>query len=458
MDEGNRMVGQGRQKQMIYLFLAGLLSSSVAFAGSLTIREITLKGNSEVEILFDSPINKRMLELDYVRDIAQLSIQNSTIYPAKILHAEKQSFNKVFAYQYAPALVRVRFSVDGIAGKFQGKVDTQISGNKLTVRFPAPPKSEKSEEPVAKASTVEKTEKTERAEKADRSDDENDKELLAKIERNEGSEKDDKSERRSKNSKAEKAEKAEKASSDKTLTGKKQATLGGARPAPSAARSMLAMVLVVGGLGAVLFWVKRKKNSQATRVGDNWLSNLLPQGMRKQKSFIEIVGQHALGPKQSITVVKIRGQQFVLGVTQDSVQLISQIDSDETEVDLLEDPAVAASLGKMFGSTPQKSTPETRSTLGNTFATLLKGTAKNPSAPVPKVTSGIPGGPAVQPRASTFPSGASTGSAVAAIGRQQYAQQAPAATPAVAVSRNTNPASAPGIRDQIRKRLEGARS
>lgn len=426
---------------MIYFFLAGLLASSSAFA-SLTIREITLKGNNEVEIQFDSPINKRQLELDYVRDIAQLSIQNSTIYPAKILHAEKQSFNKVFAYQYAPSLVRVRFSVDGVAGQFQGKVDTQISGNKLTVRFPAPLQGEKAEEAVAKAEKAEK-------------DEDHEKELLAKIERNEHSEKaekEEKSERRSK-----KNEKAEKASSDKSLTGKKQ-SLGGAKPAPSAARSMMAMVLVVGGLAAVLFWVKRKKGSQATRVGDNWLSNLLPQGMRKQKSFIEVVGQHALGPKQSITVVKIRGQQFVLGVTQDSVQLISQIDSDESEMDLLEDPAVAASLGKMFGSTPQKSTAETRNSLGTTFANLLKGTAANPAAPAPKVTSAPQGGPAIQPRANTFPAGASSGSAVAAIGRQQYAQQAPAATPAVAVSRATGPAANPGIRDQIRKRLEGARS
>ena len=406
------MKSQGWHRKFLFLMVVSALTYSSVFASSLTIREITLKGNNEVEIQFDSPVSKKMLELDYVRDIAQLSITNSTIYPAKILHAEKQSFNKVFAYQYAPNLVRVRFSVEGIAGQFQGRVETQISGNRLTIRFPQ----------VTAASAGAISEDAENA-------------LLAKIEKSEKSEKADSVPEKSNNSDRS-SEKAE-----KSLTGKKTTSmLGGVKAGPSVLRSMLAMLLIVGGLGAVLVWIKRKKNAaQATKVGGKWYSNFLPQGMRKQKSFIEIIAQHALGPKQSITVVKIRGQQFVLGVTQDSVQLITQIDADETEVDLLEDPAVAASLGKMFGSAPQKAE---KSTLGSTFANLLKSTVNTGKAAV--------NAPA-KPPAST---------STANIRPLENSIQIPA-TPAVAITRGiahapVNPNS--GIRDQIRKRLEGARS
>src|SRR4051794_7513671 len=98
MDEGNHMISQGWQRKLLFLFAVSALTCSSVFANSLTIREIALRGNNEIEIQFDTPVAKRQLEFDYVRDIAQLSIQNSTIYPAKILHADKQSFNKVFAY------------------------------------------------------------------------------------------------------------------------------------------------------------------------------------------------------------------------------------------------------------------------------------------------------------------------------------------------------------------------
>jgi flagellar biogenesis protein FliO len=151
--------------------------------------------------------------------------------------------------------------------------------------------------------------------------------------------------------------------------------LGGARPGPSAIRSFLAMLLVVGGLGVALLYVKKKKASpQAKKVGDSWISNLLA-GNNKKKSLIEVVAVHPLGPKQSITVVRIRGQQLVLGVTEGNVQLITQLDSDD-EIDLMDDPKVADSIGKIFGGKPAvqpiaKQVPMQRQTDAS-FGSLLK--------------------------------------------------------------------------------------
>jgi flagellar biogenesis protein FliO len=116
-------------------------------------------------------------------------------------------------------------------------------------------------------------------------------------------------------------------------------------------RSLLALALVLGGLGLLLIYVKRRNSigGQARKVnGSSWFSNLLPQN-RKQKPIMEVVATHVLGPKQSIVVMKIRGQQFVLAVTAENIQLITQLDAEESELDLLDDPKVAASIGKMFG-------------------------------------------------------------------------------------------------------------
>jgi flagellar biogenesis protein FliO len=413
-DEGNLMSSQGWQKQSIQfwnrvstrfclagLFLFGAFGFFNAANANTTIRDVVLKGNNEVEVQFDSPVQKGMFEIDFVRDIVQVSVQKATIYPAKILHAKDQSFNKVFGYQYSPNLVRIRFSVEGSANQYQGKLVTQLQGSRLLVRFP-------------------KTETTAAA---------SEEALLAKVMAEPKAEVPAEKVTAEKNTERTTEKSAEK----KPLTGKKSnLKLTSATPTQSVGKSFLAMFLVVGALGLTLIIVKRKrKGAQATKVGDSWIQNLLPQGMRKQKSLIEVVGQHALGPKQSITVVRIRGQQFVLGVTQDSVQLITQLDADETEVDLLDDPKVAASIGKMFGNAPVKQA-ETQKKSAN-FDQLLKG---------------------------------STG-ATAVMGRAQYAQQfgnkteptvvsAPSA-PSVAAVRSVATApsvSAPSIRDQIRRRLE----
>jgi flagellar biogenesis protein FliO len=176
------------------------------------------------------------------------------------------------------------------------------------------------------------------------------------------------------------------------------------------------MFLIVGGLGMVLLYVKKKAGSaQAKRVGDSWLSGIL-SGNKKSKAFIEVVANHAIGPKQSITIVRIKEQQFVLGVTQDSVQLITQLDSEEADMELLEDPKVADSIGKMFGS---KIKQEPRINPAATFDSILK---------------------------------ASSG-AGAVVARNAYQSQSPSSGNPGSMAPITSAAGS-GVRDQIRKRLQ----
>lgn len=320
-----------------------LMLSPDVRASSVTIRDVELKGNN-TEITLDTQVDKNSVQVDFVRDIVQFSISNATIYPAKMLHADQAAFSKVFAYQYSPSLVRVRFSVENNAEKYKNKVKWSVDGKKVLIQFSAPV-------PVAQ--------------------EDNEKSLLEKI--TAAAEKtNDKIEE--KTSEVKKTEVAA-ASQPLTLAGnKKQVKLAGAKSGPSAFRSFLAMFLVVGGLGLILLYVKKKNAGgvQAKKAGGNWLSNLLPKN-GKQKQLMEVVATHVLGPKQSIVVMKIRGQQFVLAVTADNIQLITQLDADEAELDLLDDPKVAASIGKMFGVTAKANTPAPAAPAAEvSFGSLLK--------------------------------------------------------------------------------------
>jgi flagellar biogenesis protein FliO len=402
MDEGNRkkenMMSQGWQRYCAVGLVWGMFAifAQSAFSSSLTVRDIVPEGNGKARIILDGVAPKGSINLEYVRDIVQFSIQNSTIYPAKIVHAEgagAQAFNKIFAYQYAPNLVRVRFSVDGKADQYQGKVRVETKGKVLEISFPSP---------VAQA----------------QKNDEHEKSLIAKVLGQSSAPKVEESPKTEEKPKAEEKLKAEERTKVRIGNQAKPVELGGRTRGPSVFRSLFAMFLIVGGLGLVLLYLKKKgRGTQAKRVGDSWISGFLPGG-KKQKAFIEVMANHALGPKQSITVVRIRGQQFVLGVTQDSVQLITQLDSDEADLDLLDDPKVADSIGRMFGS-PVKS----EKTSNSAFDSILKGSA----------------------------------GAGAIVARNAYQNQAASNASGPSIPMTSSFSSGPGVRDQIKKRLQGMR-
>lgn len=413
------MKSQGRQWKRVSGWTAGLLmvmGAGSAHASSLTVREVQLQGGISARILLDGNVPKGGVNIEYVRDNVQFSILNSTIYPARIIHAEgsgPMTFSKVFAYQYAPNLVRIRFTVDGKAEALKGKIKMTQKGKIIEIQFPelngALPEDDTADKEASLISKV--------------------------LGRTSGAEpvkevQEVKDAKEAKEAKEVKAPEVEKPKAKTPLAGKR-VELGQTQQGPSPLRSLIAMFLVVGGLGLVLVFVKKSKNGkQAKRNGDSWLTGILSGG-KKNQPYIEVLANHALGPKQSITVVRIRDQQFVLGVTQDSVQLITQIDADEGEIDVLDDPKVADSLGKMFGAKVKTSPQAPRAA-----------SAISPAASFDSILKGSSGAGAIVAR-NAYQSQSSTPSRIEdAVGFQ---------TPGSVQI----PSSSPGVRDQIRKRLQG---
>ncbi len=377
-------------------FFVFLFATSLAQAGLLTVREISVKDEERVEILLDGTVAPQALEPEFVRDIIQFSIPQATIYPAKIIHPENSNFTKIFAYQYSPSLVRIRFNVSGQAADYKNHVKWKQNGRSLMVEIRAPAHLKTDKDSSREASllakvlgsepkvTVEKVvEKTVEAEPSELS---------------------------SKKSKLNSSSKI----NSKLTSGREEG--------PSAAKSFGILFLMLGGLAAILFWVKKKASkAQATKVGENWLSKWIPSSMKKSKQYMEVLAQHALGPKQSIVVMKIKGQQLVLGVTEGNVQLITQLESDENEIGLLDDPNIAASIGKMFAQSPVPQNAQIQATVVNpsktdNFQDLLR----------------------------------AQGGATQAIAKRAYQSEKPAPVQVASPAR-------PGVRDSIRNRLNEMR-
>ncbi len=420
----NRKPGWQLKLSVLIASLVLVGASEEVLAGSHTVREVKISGSGIAQIHLDGVPPKGALEFDYVRDIVQLSIQNATIYPAKILHSDSgdESFSKVFAYQYAPNLVRIRFTVGGKAEAYRGKVKLEQKGKMLTVRFPdgiaaTSGQADREQSLLAKVLSQAASVGISAEEKPAAQEIKAVKPSEAPIQEAAASTVESKPVSESKTAK---------------LTGSRSnpsSQLGGARSGVSPMRSLFAMFLVVGGLGMVLVYVKgRKKGVQGKRNSESWFSQVL-SGSKRNTSYIEVLASHALGPKQSITVVRIRDQKFVLGVTQDSVQLITQLDSDEADLDVLEDPKVADSIGKLFGSKP-KGMPATPS------SALL---SAEPAIKIPE--------PAIDLGASFNSLLKSSTGAGAVIARSAYGQQqAPAAE--VQTQKNN------GIRNRLRQQVQ----
>ena len=66
-------------------------------------------------------------------------------------------------------------------------------------------------------------------------------------------------------------------------------------------------------------------------VGGAWLFKRYGGDRFSQTSSpdIQVIGRKYLNPKQSLAIVKIRGKELLLGITDHSIHLIDRLDSDD---------------------------------------------------------------------------------------------------------------------------------
>ncbi len=440
----------------------GISAGVVSAEAAVNLKKVNIVDGNQIELLFDGKVETSQVKTEFVRDNIQLSLTNTSVYPAKVSMVSGSDLTKVFAYQYAPSLVRARFTVRGDAASYANRLQVKIVGKIVTIKIsnvktdqvPTAASSalrtvstpEKSIEvakpapaPVTASAESEKKGLFDRITASDRAEAATEKSVEKNPEKADKSEKSDKADKSSERRLA--------AATVTTKSGKESLTSGKSLPSPF--RSIGVMLFVLGLFGLFVMFLKRlkagDKSSLKTKGIGGFLSKL--SGAGNGKAMIEVVATHHLAPKRSIVVVRVQDRMLVLGMTNDAVNLITEFKAGEDgEADEnVEINDFAASLKKFENETPV-ATPNLaakagpRANLGDIAAAAL-GLAKPKPISAPRANA-----------AATAYQSTQTGSH--ANGTGATAAGGPAFSPALAAAL-AEPSVKPSIRAQIKDRVQG---
>jgi flagellar biogenesis protein FliO len=280
-----------------------------ANAHALTnLKKVQVTDGSQIDLMFDSKIKQAQINTEYFNDIIQITLTDVSVYPAKISSVAGMDLTKVFAYQYSPKVVRCRVTVKGKAEEYQGRVQVKLNGKILSLKIKdgapitASAEQKSKTEAKTKAEQTAKNPVSDKNEKAEFSADE--RELLDRIT---------------------KSQAAPLPLTGRTENGKSKPLTGG-KPLPSPLKPMGMMLLVIAAFigGAMLLKRFRGPNIQKHKGLSGFLGKIAG-GITRKGKMIEVVANHYLGPKKSIAVVKVAGRLLVLGVTNEAINLITQL-------------------------------------------------------------------------------------------------------------------------------------
>lgn len=280
--------------------------------GATTLKQVQALEGGRVELLFDGKVKGDQIQADFFGETIQLTFKDAAVYPAKISNLNGHSVTKVFAYQYAPRVVRCRLSVRGNAEDYRSRLQILPSGKSVAVVFSEKGVTqEKDSISSSQAARIVESGKDETPDSEERA-------LRERVSRDSSNSVPSKSATRG-------------AKSEPLATGK---PIG----SPVSVMAKLVGVLAIFLVAAVLarrFLAGRgsglTKGALSGAKGISKLSAKIPglkglSGIRAG-SPIEVIATHYLGPKKSIAVVKIAGRQLVIGITDDSINLITQLGS-----------------------------------------------------------------------------------------------------------------------------------
>jgi flagellar biogenesis protein FliO len=341
----------------------GICSQAHATA---TLKQVQVSNGSQIDLLFDSKVSKNQIKTEFFNDVIQISLSDVSVYPAKISSVSGGSITKIFAYQYAPKLVRCRLTVKGRAESFKDKIQLINSGagngKMITVRLEGASPVATTDHVVMQATRAQTSPQVvaqankgdEKADAPAKIDDADEKALLERVLKNSPIQAAVAAEKVQAKGTEKSLEKTGEKSSEKSadidaernsekntpLTREARADfrpLAGGKPLPSPINALGKLAFVIGifsllAFGFKKFWKDRAESSISsanpmTKGLMTSLSQFARKGLGKNsKKMIEVISTHHLGPKKSIAVVKVAGRMLVLGITDDAINLITQMD------------------------------------------------------------------------------------------------------------------------------------
>jgi flagellar biogenesis protein FliO len=147
-----------------------------------------------------------------------------------------------------------------------------------------------------------------------------------------------------KNDKPDKADKAAKQDPKKLTAGKNP---------PSIWKSFFWTTILIAGFFILALAVRklRGKGLEKRLMGEKgitkFIGTLTAGRFGKKGKMIEIIANHHLGPKKSIAVVRIKDRMLVVGITNEAINLISEMSPDGDLESVAEESSFSNELVKM---------------------------------------------------------------------------------------------------------------
>ena len=328
------------------LFALLLAPFQLAHATTATLKRVQITDGSRVDLLFDAKVSARQIRTEFFNDIIQVSLTDVSVYPAKINSLSGSELTKVFAYQYAPKLTRCRLSVKGNAETFKDRFEVKAEGKIISLRMlpqaAAAPSSSEASPSRARLSAEEA--KRSVASNSDLKEKAEEQALLQRVISGAPASAPAQAASATAPTKSEPvaAPKAVEPTASASTASKAVSSgpLAGGKPLPSPWRSIGMLMVVVCAFLAFAWITKKVKGGTglnpvaaiSNAAGkSNPLGKILSQFGGSKAKMIEVVANHYLGPKKSISVVRIGTRMLVLGVTNESINLITQLDAGNTE-------------------------------------------------------------------------------------------------------------------------------
>lgn len=345
----------------------GLVPQTEAFAIT-SLKKIDVLPQNQVKVQFDNKIQKGQVKVEFINDIIQVSLTDVSVYPAKIMSLSDTYLSKVFAYQYSPKLVRLRLTVKGKAVDFQDKFNLQNDGKEITLTVGPVPKYNQTQVVQNHAQGAKQSAQLKAPQLQDSQPlSSGVSESIPKVEPLREGE-DVKNEQISEKQLLDHVIQSH-AAPEKPVVEKSPKSfskpLAGGKPLPGFGKMLGSLSGVLLLLGAVLFIAKK----YVKKGGMGKLASLV----KKDKS-IEVVASHYLGPKKSISVVRVMGKTLVLGVTEDSINLISQLQQDEFDLEDFTEPMASAGPKSIFGGAKKMPAPKSNTVSQQKVASDYAGT------------------------------------------------------------------------------------
>jgi flagellar biogenesis protein FliO len=283
--------------------------------------EVT-QGNG-LSLSFDGKLESSKISTEYFNDIIQVSLGATSVYPARVKSFTEGPIAKVFIYQYSPKMVRCRITVRGKADAFKSRFHLKNLGRSLSLRVGSlvgvSVQDLSSNLPSSAEAARAVTEPHLDEQGAEVSTQKTLSEAEIKLE-----------------------------SSAEQSHGLK--TLGGSKPLPAFSGLVVKLGLVILIFGMCAFLLRKMLGARKQDVvGSSGIMQAIGRVAGGQwgpkDKLIEVLSTQYLGPKKSISVVKVAGRTLVLGLSQDSIHLITQFPSSPDAQD-------AADEAELVGLSP----------------------------------------------------------------------------------------------------------